>query len=169
MAPEPVGEGPGAGRRGRGAGPGAPPGAGAPIAGAAPAGGAVGLAAGPGRAGSGAVCVGCGAGRVSRVPTTSASGVGPIRARFASYSARQPPRTRCSRAIECSDSPTRTTCVRPLSPYRFEHTGQASQPWVPSTSSATRICCSLVARSALGAKSSPPCSSQVGCRNWSPP
>ncbi len=103
------------------------------------------------------------------MPTTSARGFGPITARFASYSACHPPVTRYRRAIPSSVSPARTTCIRPASPYRFEHTGHASHPWEPSTCSATRICCSRLARSARAANSSPPWSSQVGCQNCRPP
>src|SRR5690606_37376919 len=47
--------------------------------------------------------------------------------------------------------------------------GQAPGPCILSNSSATAICCSLVARSARGANFSPPAASQEDCLDCSPP
>ncbi len=128
-----------------------------------------GTGAGAGPAGTCGGAAGSGVGTTSSMPTTRASGFGPIRSRFAPYRARHPPRTRCLRAIDTSVSPSRTACIRPASPYRLEHTGHAFQPCEPRTSSATRICCTRLARSARCANASPPYSSHVGCQNCSPP
>ena len=47
--------------------------------------------------------------------------------------------------------------------------GQAPQPWAASTFSAIAICCSRVARSAVGAYAPPPKFSQVVLENCRPP
>ncbi|KUM71393.1 hypothetical protein AQI70_27970 [Streptomyces curacoi] len=60
-------------------------------------------------------------------------------------------------------------CIRPLSPYRLEHCGQAPHPCTATTFRAIAICSLREARSARGAYLPPPKPSQVGCENCSPP
>ena len=56
-----------------------------------------------------------------------------------------------------------------LSPSPALQAGQAPQPWAASTFSAIAICCSRVARSAVGAYAPPPKFSQVVLENCRPP
>lgn len=56
-----------------------------------------------------------------------------------------------------------------VSPADSEHCPHAWGPWVPSTRSATAICCERLARSGRSAKSRPPEEFHCSCVNESPP